>query len=64
MVGLYKDLKGEKITTLGTSGLKEDVDKNRSSETELNMLRHRVLELEKSLKKHVSFQTTSIFYIV
>ena len=55
MVGLHKDPKGEKISTLGTSGLRDDLASDKSSDTELKMLRHRVIQLENSLKKHVSF---------
>ena len=60
MVGLYKDPKGEAISTLGTTGLRDDAvsDNRRSSDTELKMLRRRVVELENSLKKHVSFSVT------
>ena len=55
MVGLYKDPKGETISTLGTSGLRDDLASDKSSDTELKMLRHRVIQLENSLRKHVSF---------
>ena len=55
MVGLYKDPKGETISTQGTSGLRDDLASDKSSDTELKMLRHRVIQLENSLRKHVSF---------
>jgi gamma-aminobutyric acid type B receptor len=52
MVGLYKDPKGETISTQGTSGLRDDLASDKSSDTELKMLRHRVIQLENSLRKH------------
>ena len=52
MVGMYKDPKGETITSA-----KEEAttDTNGGPTTELKMLRHRVVELEAHLRKHVSF---------
>ncbi|CAI7989564.1 hypothetical protein GBAR_LOCUS252 [Geodia barretti] len=54
MVGLYKDPKGETITTLGTIGLKDKVvsDDNELTD-ELQMLRQKVMTLENDLKKNV-----------
>ena len=53
MVNLYRDPKGERISPLETSGLREDLvlANSRSPDTELKMLRNRVVELENSLKK-------------
>ena len=52
MVGLYKDPNGESITTFPTSAQREEAENNKTSKkdgTELNRLRRRVFELEKSL---------------
>ena len=55
MVGLYKDPKGETITTFGTSGPREEaVDTSGSSkDKELLILRRRVSQLETCLKQQV-----------
>ena len=56
MVGLYKDPKGETITTMRTSNMIDSAvsDKNQAADAELKMLRCKVTELENELKKYVS----------
>ena len=52
MVGLYKDPNGENIKTFPTSAQREEAENNKTSKkdgTELDRLRRRVFELEKSL---------------
>ncbi|CAI8049955.1 Gamma-aminobutyric acid type B receptor subunit 2 [Geodia barretti] len=53
MVGLYKDPKGETITTFGTSGPREEAVESSGDkkDKELQILRRRVSELETSLKQ-------------
>ena len=71
MVGLYKDPKGETITTMGTQVVKDEIvsEQAMASATELNKLRHRIVELEATLKKHVcgyicmSLFMSSILYL-
>ena len=55
MVGLYKDPKGETITTFGTSGPREEAVESSGGkkDKELQILRRRVSELETSLKQQV-----------
>ena len=56
MVGLYKDPKGDTITTFGTSGPKEDGGDETAGnikDKELQILRRRVSELENSIKQQV-----------
>ena len=55
MVGLYKDPRGESITTFGTSGPKEEVDHTSGTkkDKEIRNLRRKVTELETSLKQQV-----------
>ena len=61
MVGLYKDPKGETISTFATSGGREETAENGGSknETELKKLRHRVIELETILKSQVRYMLLS-----
>ena len=60
IVGLYKDPKGETVTTFPTSAQKDEAETNATSkkkDTELDRLRRRVCELEKSLShKQVSYK--------
>ena len=62
MVGLYKDPKGETISTFATSGGREETAENRENknETELNKLRHRVIALETILKSQVRSMLLSL----
>ena len=55
MVGLYKDPKGTK-----TFAIKEEVTEDfaSSNNSEIKTLRRRVIELEFTLKKHVSYLRT------
>ena len=60
MVGLYKDPKGESVTTFPSSAQREGTETNatnRKKDTELDRLRRRVSELENSLShKQVSYK--------
>ena len=62
MLGLYKDPKGETISTFGTAGPREEaVDTSGSSkDKELQILRRRVSQLETSLKQQVGTSTRYI----
>ena len=62
MVGLYKDPKGETISTFGTSGPREEaVDTSGSSkDKELQILRRRISQLETCLKQQVGTSTRYI----
>ena len=60
MFGLYKDPKGEGVSTFVTAAQQEEVkqpDKPKSGsdmDNEMKKLRLRVIELEEVVKKHVS----------
>ena len=57
MVGLYKDPKGETVSTFATSGQNDEAEQTKSGgdmENELKKLRCRVIELETTIKSHVS----------
>ena len=58
MVGLYKDPKGETVTTFHTTVARDEAETantGKNNDSELNKLRRRVIELENSLKKQVRY---------